>query len=138
MLYIGLYATGYIITWYEGIMAFPLGMMWCAQKQKLIIFGDKKKAVLISLVTIFCVCMCYVASRVSSNAISILFKSLSAVIFPVAVVSSVNWIPVQNKVSNTLGKYSMEIYILQGMFLTLFHKSPFNIVNPWVWSYVKI
>ena len=42
MLYIGLYATGYIITWYEGIMAFPLGMMWCAQKQKLIIFGDKE------------------------------------------------------------------------------------------------
>ena len=133
LLCIYLYATGYRSTWYEGIMAFPLGMAWYAQKQKRIILGDKKKAVLISLVVFFCVCMCYIFSRVSNNAISILFKCLSAVSFPIAVVSIVNWIPIQNRVSQNLGKYSMEIYGLQGIFLSLFHKSPFNIVNPYVY-----
>ena len=133
LLYICLYVAGYGITWYEGIMAFPLGMMWCAQKQKLIILSDKKKALLFSLSVFFCVCMCYVFSRISSDAISIVFKSVSAVIFPVAVVSSVNGIPVQNRMSQILGKYSMEIYALQGLFLSLFHKSPLNIVNPYVY-----
>ena len=38
-----------------------------------------------------------------------------------------------NRVTRVLGKYSMEIYVLQGVFLSLFHKEPFNITNPYIY-----
>ncbi len=129
-----LYFIGYEVTWYEGIMAFSLGMIWCEYKDRWTFLRGKKKSFIIAVSTFLGVCVCFVLSRIiSAYTISVLCKSASAVIFPVSIMSLVNWIPIKNKVTRILGKYSMEIYVLQGMFLLLFHKDPINISNPYVY-----
>lgn len=39
-----LYLIGYEATWYEGIMAFPLGMVWCAYHDRLFFLREKRKS----------------------------------------------------------------------------------------------
>lgn len=129
-----LYLIGYEATWYEGIMAFPLEMVWCAYHDRLFFLREKRKSFIVTCTVFLGVCVCFVLSRIIPNyTISVLCKSLSAVIFPISVMSIINWIPIQNKVTRLLGKYSMEIYVLQGIFLSLFHNVPMNITNPYVY-----
>lgn len=80
------------------------------------------------------VCTCFGLSRILPNEIiSVICKSMSAVIFPIVVVVIVSWISIENNVTCILGRYSMEIYILQGLFLSMFHQPPINIENPYMY-----
>lgn len=129
-----LYLCGFAPTLYEGIMAFPLGMLWCKYQNKLYFLRKKRIAFVVTIVVFMGVCTCFVVSRILTNKIlSIIWKSMSAVIFPTVVAVSVNWISIENKITRILGKYSMEIYILQGLFLSMFHQSVFNIINPYMY-----
>lgn len=129
-----LYLCGFAPTLYEGIMAFPLGMLWCKYQNKLYFLRKKRIAFVVTMVVFMVVCTCFVVSRILTNKIlSIIWKSMSAVIFPTVVAVSVNWISIENKITRILGKYSMEIYILQGLFLSMFHQSVFNIINPYMY-----
>lgn len=129
-----LYLCGFEPTWYEGIMAFPLGMVWCGYQDKFNFLRKGSTAFLVAIIVFMLVCTCFGLSRVLPNGIiSVICKSMSAVIFPIAVVVIVNWIPIENNVTHVLGKYSMEIYILQGLFLSVFHQPPINIENPYMY-----
>ncbi len=129
-----LYLCGFESTWYEGIMAFPLGMVWCRYQDKLYFLKKRKNCILVAITAFMFVCTCFALSRILPNkTISVICKSMSGVIFPIVVVVIVGCISIENNVTRILGKYSMEIYILQGLFLSIFHKPPLNIVNPYMY-----
>lgn len=129
-----LYLCGFESTWYEGIMAFPLGMVWCRYQDKLNFLKKGRITFSVAITAFMFVCTCFGLSRILPNEIiSVICKSMSAVIFPIVVVVIVSWISIENNVTCILGRYSMEIYILQGLFLSMFHQSPINIENPYMY-----
>lgn len=65
--------------------------------------------------------------------LALLCKMISAVLFPMAVAGAVRYIPVENRMTRWLGKYSAEIYVVQGLFLGLFHSQLLMIENPYLY-----
>lgn len=115
-----LYLCGFESTWYEGIMAFPLGMVWCRYQDKLNFLKKGRITFSVAITAFMFVCTCFGLSRILPNEIiSVICKSMSAVIFPIVVVVIVSWISIENNVTCILGRYSMEIYIARAIFINV-------------------
>ena len=105
-------------TWYESIFCILLGMVWFYKKEK-IDEALKSKCILIFFsVTLLCVMFTLMQLR-----FGIIPKMLSAVTFS-AMVTIFTYLAadikiVDNKVTQFLGSYSLEIYVSQGFFLLL-------------------
>lgn len=130
-----LYALDYYSWWFEGTFAFPAGMLWemresgksCHERKKTTAFWQE---------ALICVLFggMIIGWKMFDNAnLALLCKMISAVLFPMAVAGAVRYIPVENRMTRWLGKYSAEIYVVQGLFLGLFHSQLLMIENPYLY-----
>lgn len=133
-----LYVLGYGSTWYESVFAFPIGMIWREidhytveiKKNKFVCFiGGGIEFVL--------VCISFVGFYLINNPIvALMLKMTSAVFFAVFIATAINLIHVENRITRWLGKYSTEIYVVQGLFLSLFHSQMIYLENSYLYVLV--
>ena len=132
-----MYALDFSSTWHESVLAFPLGMIWynllshkTVCKKKYIYFTWSVFEFVLFVATL-------IGYRKMNGPInSLLFKMASAVLFTVFVATVINIINLNNTLTRWLGKYSLEIYIIQGVFLNLFHSRIIYIKNPYIYVIV--
>ena len=128
---------GLSTTKYESIFAFPLGLLLGEYSEKIKKWDDKcKKYCILSFIGF---CVMFVGSIVVPNDIlKLLCKIMSSIMFVLFVVCIIQTINIINRITSTLGRISLEIYVIQGIFLLLFHSSYINIPNGWVYCLVVI
>ena len=107
-------------TWYESVLCFLLGML-CAkyQKQILMFYQDWKQWLVAGagIGVLFIITLFLGNKTILPNSLRICVKMVSAIAFNGLVVSIVARLNLENPVTGFLGKYSFEIYVLQGIFL---------------------
>ncbi len=113
-------AAGLSTTWYEAVLCFPLGML-CARKKTAILrqAGSPKKTVLqlLLLVPVFLLVLLLGNKQILPEPLRICVKMVSCVCFAGLVLLAAAHIKTENPVTVFLGKFSLEIYVLQGLFL---------------------
>lgn len=117
-------------TWYQCMLCFPLGLLVSKEESRIDCFLEGKYWMILLGVSALFVGSFLVSILDLTTQIRIPFKMLSAMAFVLMVYLFVKKIPVQLKVTNFLGGYYMEIYVLQGLVLILLkqyseHLTPF-------------
>lgn len=123
-------------TWYEASFGFPLGVLYSEYKNKIntILFKNKS----IHLISIFCISIFFIITLFLGNKsllnewFRIPIKFISSILFALLSLSIVLLINIKNVITEFLGKISLEIYILQGIFLNIFKKQ-LIIKNDWLY-----
>lgn len=127
-----MYSFGQSSTRYESVFAFATGMAWYELEDQ--IKRTNKFIVLLGGVEFILFCATFLGHCFVDNTIAaLMLKMLSAVLFATFVVTAVNIISVENRATRWLGKYSLEIYVSQGLFLTFFHSQYINIENQYIY-----
>lgn len=105
-------------TWYEAVPCFALGML-CAKKKAALSDWVRNKAIfkMGAWLALFLVTLWFGNKTVLPESLRIFVKMLSAICFDMLLVMAAGYIRFSNPISNFLGKYSFEIYTMQGMFL---------------------
>lgn len=119
--------------YYESILAFPLGIVWADQKERLdSLIKSYYTALVPEIFIIFSVTVLLGNGLFGLRIefVQIIIKMLSSVFFVILTLVIVRRFSVQNKLTLWLGDIYAEIYILQGVFLTMWHRGPFYINNP--------
>lgn len=130
-----MYSFGQRSTMYESVFAFATGMAWYELEDQIKL--TNKFVVLLGGVELILFCTAFLGHCLIDNTIvALMLKMLSAVLFAAFLVTVVNIVPVENRITQWLGKYSLEIYVSQGLFLTLFHSQCTNIENQYIYILV--
>ncbi len=119
-------------TWYECSFTFVLGMIWYNYRAKIDNFVKKKSryaiCLIFSFILFFVSCFCSLA--LSLGGIEVVLKIFSTIVFCIFVMLITMKIKVKNVITAFLGALYLEIYVLQGFFLTLFKSNILDIHNP--------
>lgn len=120
-LYCGCCAVaGLSTTWYEAVVCFPLGMLCAKHKAQILSFlGSRKSALLWGsvLLMVFLAALLLGNKQILPEPVRILVKMFSTVCFVGLLIVVTAHIRTANPITGFLGKYSLEIYALQGLFL---------------------
>jgi len=128
---------GLSTTKYESVFAFPLGLLLGNFSTKIDKWDEKCNKYCVLAFIGFGVM--FVGSIVVPNDIlKLLCKIMSSIMFVLFVVCIIQIINIINRITSALGRISLEIYVIQGIFLLLFHSSHINIPNGWVYCLVVI
>ena len=122
-------------TWYESIVTFILGLTFPLIKNifdKLTDSTMKKLLVVLIEFLLFAFLILCGGADVPTYA-TILIKMISAIIFVVLVLSIMKVVNIEHTITKFLGDISMEIYVFQGLFLSLYHSQNIYISNPYVY-----
>lgn len=120
-------------TWYVTVFATPLGMLWCYCQDRIVsCFSNYYTMSLIVALIAFAIP--YVGYAICSVAwIRGLLLILFSVNFTAFVAVAIYRLPINFKVTRVLGRYSFEIYVVQGIAMTFFHSQIINIENDWIY-----
>ena len=118
-------AFGLPTTWYETCLCFPLGFICSQKKERLgsVLFSGKVRfwVSLTMLSAAFVITLFLGNKPILADPFRIPVKAVSAVIFSLLILPvCANIKCIRNPVTSFLGKRSLEIYLLQGIFLNLF------------------
>ncbi len=116
---------------YQSIFAFVLGMFWSKYKDKIDNVLEKHLyiALLFSAVLFFGCFYLFILTKF------LIIKMIAAVLFATLVIITVFLISkienriIANKLSCFIGKISLEIYVVHGLFVNIFHSEIINIEN---------
>lgn len=119
------------IWWYESNFAFIAGMLYgmiCSKKTKKV---SKKSLVcfMISVTTFFVISYTLLIYCNYDVQVSLILKWIISCTFPVVMIFVCRGISKKIKLFHMLSKISLEVYVSQGIFLTLFHSWVWNIEN---------
>ena len=138
-------AIGLTTTWYESTWCFLLGICWGKYREKIwkqIAHIFDKKRYLFVTAAFFLIFAIFLAAGntalLPGERIRIFCKELAAVVFVIFICLLLVKIPIDFSITRWLGKYSLEIYLCQGMFLTLFEGKLFDIKNAGIYCLVVI
>ncbi len=132
------YLSGIKTTWYEGVLPFWFGMVWYANQNKINRWMSSKY-----YLKLFGCAICFLAlfllgiSSKYGNA-QIVFKMLEMLIFALLFMMLLYRISIANKVTHFFGKYTLEIYVVQGAVFSFFHSRVVNISNHFLYGLVTI
>lgn len=119
------------LIWYEGLLAFPFGMLYA----KYDVYVDKrintKSNILLFIMSFTAFSCTYIGDHLIKNDLHIVTKLLSILFFIILVICIIRWIPVSTKITVFLGEISLEIYVLQGLFLWILR---LEVVSSMVWT----
>lgn len=131
------YVLGLGSFWYKSVLAFILGLLWGIAKQKIdLYFSNKKKIFFVAFASFIVFCITFIGARLLNTKATILLEMASSVFFSLLVILLSNFVKVDYGVTRFLGKISLEIYVFQGLFLSLFHSRIISITNPYVYVVV--
>lgn len=128
--------AGLSTTWYEGILCFPLGLVCAKYKHKIVSFLKKPIRMIasaIGLMVVFLVTLWFGNRQILPEGFRICVKMLSTFSFNGLVIITASCISINNPITMFLGKYSFEIYVLQGLLLNGLRPV---IQNDWVYIFV--
>ncbi len=114
-------------TAYESIFAFVFGCVWYEKKQGIDNILNKHWKSITAAVF-----LSFSATLLLGHKI-LLFKMVSAILFVVLVNALLIKIPIRCKFSEFTGRYYFEIYVTQGLTMSLFHSSYIYITNAWLY-----
>ncbi|HJF39929.1 MAG TPA: acyltransferase, partial [[Clostridium] spiroforme] len=145
MLYcVGCFMLDVTSTRYESFLCIALGTMWAVNKKRVDKLLDIKglQLFLLSIILFGVFCSTYIivdnlAIQIFSKMASALAFSSMAIIF-VFKLSGRAEVLINNPVTQWLGKYSLEIYVIQGIFLLLRKGTKLYIQNPYVFIVVCV
>lgn len=127
-----MYNLGYSSTWFVTVFAFAAGMTW--YKLETLINRTNRFAAIVSGIAFILFCSAFLGHHfVDSTIVALILMIFAVVSFAVFAATAVNIVPVENRATRWLGKYSLEIYVSQGLFLTFFHSQYINIVNQYIY-----
>lgn len=110
-------------TWYESVLCFLLGTIFSKYSDNIKTFLSKKFYSLIAFVvifTVFVIALFFGNKNVLPETVRVAVKMLSSLLFVVLMVVTLTRIRINNCVTKFLGDISLEIYVLQGLFLTAY------------------
>lgn len=125
------YYSGLSSTWYTTSILFPLGVFFGSTAYDNHIISTKRWALITAASLFVCLATYYVQSKIDYLMVKAVLLSISTIHFVLFAVFSLQIIPVQYKVTTWLGSISLEIYVLQGLFLNLFSSDITGISNPY-------
>lgn len=118
--------------YYERTFIFVAGMYWYEYRNMIDYWVDSKRYRWIIAWSISCVL--FAATYFMPDfGMAVLFRGISYFFFVPAVILLLKKVKIQNKVTSFLGRISLEIYVLQGVFLMLFHAKNMYISNPYLY-----
>lgn len=144
---LGILLVGYMIlclmlntsvTYFESILAFPLGI-YISQNREAVygwIFGKFKIIKCLITCTLFSVTLIVGSLGVLGEKFSVIFKMICVVFFSLLVIILSNSISFENSGTKFLGQIFCEIYVIQGLFISLFHSTYIYIKNEWLYLIV--
>lgn len=122
--------------WYESNFAFVVGLLWGTlynsnhkEKSKAIYY-----AILVCSAVVFGITFYLVNEKNLGFQIYLLIKSLCCVSFSITLMLVKKVLPLKSKVLLYLSKISFEIYVCQGLFLSLFHSNRIYIHNSFLYA----
>ena len=123
------------ITRYISLPAFNLGIFWADKREAIFAKLKNKKTYILS----FCVCFFAMGATFggwyfTSGAISTLSQGICQLLFVVLIILAVQKIKIANLITTHLGVYSLEIYIIQGLFLNMYKSSLICIENDCIFA----
>lgn len=122
------------ITWYISSISFLLGTLWCKYKSNIDLFLSNKKRIYISLIiyVILFVIIFILEKIILSENLFILIHMIANVMFVLIILNILKiGFNIKNVLTEKIGNISFEIYVLQGIFILLYHSSVIFINNPW-------
>lgn len=130
------FAFNMATTWYETSLCFPLGILYSKVKDKinnnLISYTKKWLLALALLSCAFIVTLFFGNKPILFEPLRIFVKMISAMIFSTLIALLFSKININFFFTRFLGKYSLEIYLTQGIFMSLFiEQIPIN--NDWLY-----
>ena len=111
----------YASPWYEASFAFLAGMIVSQKKERIEKFLKKNSTafvLLAILMVVFVVALFFGNKPYLPETLRIIVKMISSVLFVLVVLTAVSKIKVECPLTRFLGKYSLGIYVIQGIFLT--------------------
>lgn len=108
--------------WYVSILAFATGVFYAKFYKKM-----HFNIIILSV----CFLTLYILSNfvVLNNNLTLILKMLSCVIFPLLIVNFKKIFPCKSSFLKHISRLCFEFYVLQGLFITLFHSEIFYIKN---------
>lgn len=106
--------------WYESVVCFALGAFCAANITKIVLFLKNRKRTLFCsgmLFVLLLATMLFGSKAILPKLLRTSIKMGSALCFTSLLVLVVSLIKIENPVTDFLGKYSFEVYALQGLFL---------------------
>lgn len=130
------YAFSFSVSWYVTTPAFVVGILWgvFGRRMQEIILSKKRFALLAFGTVAFL--MFWLFGRVFSwlpDTLDILFKAIACCFFVFDCIVLTTIVPIENRFTAFLGKISLEIYVVQGFFLNLYHTPGVYIENAWMY-----
>ena len=116
---------GYDSYWFISIFAFPLGLIWCQIHNIVADRLKSKKAYstwLLSLGSVFGILLFLGNYPIGFLPDMRMFKTLSAVFFPVLVVVLMMKVRINYKITKKLGNIYFEIYVTHGLWMHVFQR----------------
>ncbi len=112
--------SGAPMTRTQSILGLPLGYMWSAKKVKI----DQKLQKYDWLVAVFSFILMtvtiFIGGWYTTGISQLLIKALSVLFFIIFCLCILRCVPIQCKLISFLGKLSLEIYVIHGLFIELF------------------
>lgn len=127
-------SLGYSMFWYNSCMTFPLGVLWAMKEETFLPFVRKHFWGLTGLL-VPAFGAVFLAALLLADASWVLpLYWLSGILFTAVCLLLQMKVTFGNRLLKTLGDCSMEIYMLQGFFLTLYRGKRVYMENPALWS----
>ncbi len=124
---------GLSATWYATSILFPLGVLFGLTSDIIRINGRKSWALITLIALLICLATYYAQSRIDNPSVKVILLSLSTVHFVFFAIFSLQVVPIQHRITAWLGSISLEIYVLQGLYLNLFKSEIAGISNPYIY-----
>ena len=125
---------GFSMFWYNSCLTYPLGVLWAMVEGKFLGFVQKRFWLLtFLLIPAFGAVFLATMILVDASWVLVLYW-LSGVLFTAVCLLLQMKVTFGNRLLRTLGDCSMEIYMLQGFFLTLYRGNHIYMESPVVWS----
>ena len=126
---------GYPTTWYEGVIAFPIGILWSNRRNEINAYFQSTQRWLRWVMGSFLLfIITFILPHMAlPECVCVVVKIISAAVFVVFGTLIIYRIPVRGRVTRFLGSISLEIYTMQFVFLVLFHSELINISNPYIY-----
>ncbi len=115
------FSLNYASTWYEASFAFLVGLIVSEKKQRIEDFLKKNSTAfttLALLTVVFVVALFFGNKTYLPEMFRVIVKMLSSVLFTLVALTAVSKIKIECSLTRFLGKYSLGIYVIQGIFLT--------------------
>lgn len=125
---------GFSMFWYNSCLSYPLGILWAMVEQKCLPFV-KKRFWLLAAAAAAAFGAVFLATVVLMDASWVLVLYwLSGALFTAVCLLLQMKVTFGNRLLRLLGDCSMEIYMLQGLFLTLYRGNHIYMEDPAIWS----